>query len=126
MKLSLNKEERNKVILDVLCNGAIGFLEQSGVEMTYSDQDYKKTRVKGDCYEDVLLKILNSGGKLEFIDNEGDESKTLTDEVLTKALTNIENQDFADYVITLLKEEGDAETGLCVLQFILYDEVIFG
>jgi len=126
MKLSLSKEEINKVFLDVLCNGAIGFLAQSDVEMTYSDEDYQKVRENGDCYEDVLLKIINTGGKLEFVDTEGDESKTLTLEVLTKALTNIENQDFADYVLTLLKEEGDAEIGLCVLQYILYDDVIFG
>lgn len=126
MKLSLSKEERDKVLLDILCNGAIGYLASSGVEMEYSDEDYKKERKQGDCYEDVLLKIINSGGKLEFVDTEGDESKTLTAKSLETALTEIENQDFADYVLTLLKEEGDAETGLCALQFILYDEIIFG
>ena len=85
MKLSLSKEERDKVLLDILCNGAVGYLASSGVEMEYSDEDYKKHREKGDCYEDVLMKIINSGGKLEFVDTEGDESKTLTAQSLETA-----------------------------------------
>jgi len=127
MKLVLTKVEQDKVLLDILCNGAIGFLNSSEITMDYSNELYKSLKQTGDNYEDVLLKIINAGGKLKFIDaDSGDYSKNLTKESLNEALTNIENIDFCNYVLASLSEQSDAETGFCLIQFILYGELIFG
>lgn len=127
MKLVLTKEERDKVLLDVLCNGGIGYLGSSEIDMEYSREHYKGVKKEGDNYEDVLLKIINSGGKLEFVDIDGGEySKTLTKESLKQALTNIEDKHFCKLVLESLNDESDAETGYCIIQFILYGSIIFG
>lgn len=127
MKLILTKEEIDKVFLDILCNGGIGYLASSEVEIEYLQEEYKKVKSDGDCYEDVLLKIINSGGKLFFIDTDGGEfSRTLSKESLTEALTNIEDLHFCQLVLESLNEQSDAETGYNLIQFILYDNLIFG
>lgn len=127
MKLVLTKEERDKVLLDILSNGGINYLASSEVDMQYSREHYQGAKKDGDCYEDVLLKIINSGGKLEFIDSDGGEyTKILTKESLKQALTNIEDLHFCKLVLESLNEESDAETGYNLIQFILYGELIFG
>lgn len=128
MKLVLTKVEREQVLLDILANGGISYLDSSGVEMDYSRTHYKGAKKEGDCHEDVLLRIINSGGKLEFVDVEcdGEYSKTLTKESLKQALTSIEDKDFISYVLDSLRGQSDAETGYCLIQYILYGEVIFG
>lgn len=127
MKLVLTKEERDSVLLDILCNGGISYLASLEVELEYSPEHYKGAKKEGDCYEDVLLKIINSGGKLEFVDQDGGEfSKTLTKESLKQALTNVEDKQFCQLVLDSLNEQSDAETGYNLIQFILYGELIFG
>jgi hypothetical protein len=127
MKLVLTKEERDKVLYDILCNGGIGYLASSDVELTYNDKHYKGVRKEGDCYEDVLLKLINSGNKLVFIDHDGgDFSKTLTRETLKQALTNVEDPHFCKLVLESLNGDSDAETGYNLIQFILYGKIIFG
>lgn len=125
MKLALTLGERNKVMLDILCNGAISFLAQSDVDMEYSLVEYKNLKKEGMSYEEVLLELINSGGKLDFIDSEGEFSSSITSKSLEKCLTNIIDEFLIENVLTLLNESGDAENGLIVLQFILYNEVIF-
>lgn len=127
MKLVLTQEERDKVLLDILCNGGLDYLRSSDVEMNYSPQDYKKAKQSGDCYEDVLLRIINNGDKLEFVDMDGDEySKTLTKELVEQSLTNVEDNHFCQLVLESLNEQSDAETGYNLIQFILYGKLIFG
>lgn len=127
MKLVLTKEERDKVLYDILCNGGLSYLRSSDVTLDYSDEHYKGVRKEGDCFEDVLLKIINSGGKLEFIDHDGGEfTRTLTRESLKQALTNVEDKHFCQLVLESLDEQSDAETGYNLIQFIIYGKLIFG
>lgn len=128
MKLVLTKVEREQVLLDILANEGINYLANSGVEMGYSRTHYNKVKKEGDCHEDVLLRILNSGGKLEFVDveDDGDFSRTLTKESLKQAFTDIKDKEFIGYVLDSLKEQSDAEIGYWLIQYILYGEVVFG
>lgn len=128
MKIVLTQEEKDKVVLDILCNGAIGFLRQSGVNLEYSDLEYQDLRQKGDCFEDVLMRILNQGDGLQFTDEEGDGeySVLLTKELVSERFDTLDDADFTRNVQTILDETGDAENGLEVLQFLLYGESIFG
>lgn len=131
MKLQLIEEEIKAVTLSILCNGALSFAQQSGIDYDFDRQHYNKIKEENptlDCYEDILYAMIADGGKIEFIDTEDDDSeytKDLTMELLKEKLGNIENQTFADEVMVVLTESGDAENDYSVLQYILYDEIVF-
>lgn len=126
MKLQLNKEEIKTVILDILCNGGISMLDFLTVD--YSQEHYNKVKSEGDCFEDVLYKILEDGGKLKFIDDEydGDYDKDLTMDLIEIRLSEIDNSDFIEAVLVSLRGESDALTGYELIQWFLYRESIFG
>ncbi|WP_300571210.1 hypothetical protein [Flavobacterium sp.] len=133
MNLQLTSEEIDAVILSILCNGALSFASQSGLDYDYDRQHYKAIKEANpilNCYEDVLLGMLKDGGKIQIIDQEGGEdseyNKDLTLKLATEQLSNVTDPEFAEYVITSVREEGDAETDYSILQFILYDEIVFG
>jgi hypothetical protein len=126
MKLKLNKEEIKSVILDILCNSGISMLDFITVD--YSQEHYHKVKADGDCFEDVLYKILEDGGILEFIDDEydGDYSRDLTMGLINQRLNEIDSVDFTELITTSLNEESDALTGYELIQWFLYGESIFG
>ena len=133
MKVQLNDEEINQVILSILSNGALGFASQSGLDYDYDRQHYKRIKEENPaltCFEDVLLGMLQDGGKIQIIDEEGGEdseyNKDLTMELIKQQLSNVTDPEFAEYVITSVREEGDAETDYSILQFILFDSIVFG
>lgn len=133
MKVQLNNEEIQQVILSILCNGALSFASQSGLDYSYDRQHYKRIKEENPTltsFEDILLGMLNDGGKIQIIDQEGGEdseyNKDLTLKLATDQLSNVTDPEFAEYVITSVREEGDAETDYSILQFILYDEIVFG
>ena len=125
MKLQLTEEEIKAVTLSILCNGALSFAQQSGIDYDFDRKHYNKIKEEcpafNSCYEDILYAMIADGGKIEFIDTEDDDSeytKDLTMELLKEKLGNIENQAFADEVMTVLNDYS-------VLQYILYDEIVF-
>ncbi len=128
MTLNLNPQEIDQVILSILCNGALSFASQSGLDYNYDRSQYNAHKEGNQCHEDVLLAMLKSGGKIEFIDEEGDGdyNKDLTLALATEKLSDIEQGDIYQNVTNIITGEGDAEDDYCVLQYILYGEVIFG
>jgi len=128
MKITLNKEEIQTVLEDALCNGGLSCLGDSGIELDYKKTDYIEHKETGDCYETVLMKMLNNGKALSFIDEEcdGEYSVDLTLKLATERLTDITDKHLSDTVKRMLDEESDAEDGYVLIQFILYNEVIFG
>ena len=128
MTLNLNPQEIDQVILSILCNGALSFASQSGLDYDFDRKEYNAHKEGNQCHEDVLLAMLKSGGKIEFIDVEGDGdyNKDLTMALINEKLSSITNEDFATEVKTILDEIGDAENDYSALQYILYDDVIFG
>tara|TARA_R110000782_G_scaffold178772_2_gene269627 strand:+ start:3237 stop:3614 length:378 start_codon:yes stop_codon:yes gene_type:complete len=125
MKVVLNKEEIKEVILDILCNGGLSYLE---FEMDYNEDHYNKVKQQGDSFEDVLYRILEDKGKIKFIDEEydGDYTKDLTMDLIEIRLSELDDKDFIENILTSLKEESDAETGYSLIQFFLYGEVNLG
>lgn len=106
-------------------------------EICSAEEDYEAARLRlekqiGDenkaackvCYEDVLAEILESGGKLTIYDREEDKDHELT---LKKLLDG-----FA-YYMKLTASDGrtgiddmDAEAADQILQFAIFDAVIYG
>lgn len=131
MKLQLNQDEIEKIISSILCNGALSFAGSSGLDYEYDREHYKQIKTEYptlNSYEDILLQMLKADGQISFTDIEGDGeySKDLTMTLITEKLTNVTDVAFANDIVTALRELNDAEVDYNILQYILYDDVVFG
>lgn len=129
MKLHLTQQEIETVLLDCFCNGALSELYSSGIDYCFNKEKYAKFKVEGNCYEDNLLNLLKNGGRLKFVDFEGDkEVYFLTLQSATEKLKEIEDINILNKVKDILEENGTADVwhGYDILQFVLFGEVIYG
>jgi hypothetical protein len=126
MKIVLESHESESIYYDALCNG-LGCLGQYGIDLDYSEDEYKSSRAKigpnAPCFEDVLMQMLRDGYKLTFTDTESgmDEVNVTLQDIHEKVqLTE------ARYLLDMINENGDSGTADAVLQTVLYGEVVFG
>jgi hypothetical protein len=133
MEIKLTRDEVKEILFSALCNGGIQLLRGAGVELGYSIRDYhhaKDTLLKQKpseqiSYEDVLIQILEEGKELRLVDEEGSGEYTRRFN-LEQAITNLSKKEAAKDVIETLNEEDDACTAYSILQYVAYNEVIFG
>lgn len=128
MTLNLSQEEISNAILSALCNGALSDLYSSGVGLNYEQAIYKAHKQEGDCYEDVLMRMINAGQPVELIDLEDDDAVLgqITLEKATAFINSTEDEHAQQVIQQLVNEEDDSETGYCFLQFIVFGEIIYG
>lgn len=121
MQITLTQEESEQFFLTALCN--LGYV-CSGYDLTlvYNHDRYNKVRQPGDCFEDVLLRILKDGGKLGLHDNEGEETTCI---VLGDVHDKVQTMP-AQRIINFAEETGDAEDDDVLIQTVFYGEVIYG
>lgn len=124
MEIVLNKEEQEKLLDSILCNG-LSLLGGNGLSLDYDENLYFESRkwLQNPCFEDVLNKMLQNGNSLKIIDHEGGEyTKELTLDVFKEGIKNIPS----NLLLTILEERDDAWDNFNALQYILYKELIFG
>jgi hypothetical protein len=129
MILKLTQQEIETVLLDCFCNGGLDELYSSGVDYGYNKEKYEQFKVVNGCYEDNLISLLKNGGRLKFVDYEGDnEVFFLTMKLAQEKLSEIEDVIIIERVQDILSENGaaDAFHGWEILQFILFGEIIYG
>lgn len=129
MKLNLEQKETEAVLLDCFCNGGLSELYQSGIDYTYNKAKYDKFRIDGCSYEDNLINLLKGGGRLKFVDMEDEDNIVfLTMELAQKQLSNIENKTVIESILKMdeYSYNADAWDGYNVLQYLLYNDIIFG
>ena len=104
MKFSIKKRaDKINLFRLALCNG-LPQLTIHGIEIVYNKDEYKQTREifkdkTSICYEDVLIKMLETGRKISFIDSE----KSLDDVDLTidQVVNNLNKQNTKVKIIFL-------------------------
>lgn len=129
MEIKLTEKESEDFFHNALCNGA-GWVAGYGITMDYSDEDYAKAKKtlkesKGEdaiiCREEVWMQILKNGGKLIFNSQDVDTSivelKHVHERVQKTPLRHL---------MDMVNERDDAITADCIIQTVLYEEVIFG
>ena len=129
MKLQLEQKEIEAVLLDCFCNGGLTELYSSGIDHTYNQAKYEKFAVKGASYEDNLINLLKGSGRLKFVDMEDEDNTVfLTMELAQERLTNIENKTVIESILKVdeYSYNADAWDGYNVLQYLLYNDIIFG
>lgn len=128
MKLNLSQEEISNAILSALCNGALSDLYSSGIGLGYEKSVYQFHKQEGDCFEDVLIRMVNAGEAIDLCDLE-DDGETVGQITLAKAtefINSTEDAHAIEVIQQLVNEEDDSETGYCFLQFIAFGEIIYG
>lgn len=130
IKMILQKEEIEKIFHNALCDGChyLGGYGLSGPEV--DNEPYKlakeKLRKEGkDTYlEDVWMQALKDGAKLTIFDEEGDGENT----------SSITIQDVYDRVpecrkkelMNIHMEEYDAEDADVLIQYVFFQDIVFG
>ncbi len=125
MKLALTQEEIKDVIISIFANGGLSYFE---FELSYDDKLYQKYKV-GNCFEDNLYSILENDGKITFIDNEDGDSEYTTDltmDLIKERFNTVTDEVFIQDIMTTVSGEDDAETGYNLIQWLLFNEIIFG
>ena len=130
VSIKLTEDFKKEIIFNSLCNG-LGQLQCYGLNLLWSDEDYteaKKSyyqrtqRISGACYEDILMELLEMKKRVVFEDLETGEFFDLK---LSDALTNLDNLPIW-VIVQILEENDDGETADIVLQYCLFNEVVFG
>ena len=128
MKVILEPAEAEKYFHNALCNGS-GELACYGIRLDYKEEDVAKARAAWKkanpeetmCREDVWLGILKEGGELTFTDEDDDEFKVTLAMVHERVqLTPLR------HLQDMINENDDAITADCILQTVIFGEVIYG
>jgi hypothetical protein len=128
MTIKLSNAKAEEIFFDALCNG-LGQLGMYGLlldvnENQYRDASSQMEHFEAICVEDVLIKMLKLGYPLSFKDDECDGEYD----------ANITLWDVHERVPTapsylldaMLTGEDDACTADGILQWVMYNEIIFG
>lgn len=124
MTVTFEQKEIERIIHYALCNGGLSQLASYGLFLDLKKSEYVRHRKEEDCFEDVLSRILNSGGRLNFEDQEGGEDASFNLEEAIERLNSA--TEYTHNMVNILKGEDDAYDGDNVLQICLYSEVQFG
>ena len=127
MKVLFEKHESEEMFHDALCNG-LSEISIHGLKIDYSDDDYKKAKDKlstdefSAVYYDVLMQILKDGNKLKLVDEEGDNSWSIT---LGDVHGRMSNVDFK-HLVDMSYGNDDAVTADVIIQTIFINDVMYG
>jgi hypothetical protein len=150
MKIILTESESEEYFYNALCNGLGWLCNGNGLLFDYIDKEYDNAKEKllremkekhGEgsyavCFEDVLMEILRSGGKLTIIDDEGG-AYTRSGITIDKGVIpywEIELKDVHErvqntqtsHLMDMIEERDDAITADVILQSVFFKDIIFG
>jgi hypothetical protein len=130
MQILLTPQESEDFFLNALCNG-LSYFDGYGLELTYKNLDYRKASetlraqsISAPAWEDILMQILRQGDTLRIVDHEcdGEYSRDIT---LADVHTHVPTAPMSR-LLDMYNEDDDAETADVILQWVAYQEIIFG
>lgn len=129
MTIQLTPAEAENLFFDAMCNG-LGELSYYDLEMDWDEYEYRDARIKlakaqpnvQQCFEDILMEMLRSGNTLWIVDQNDDERHPITLELVHERVQLTPTRHLMD----AMNESGDATTADCILQSVIYKDVIFG
>ncbi len=129
MNINLTHEESEAHFYNAICNG-LGELKYYDLDLDYDAKEYKAAKQQLNtkqpdtqaCWEDVLMEMLRSGNTLWIVDENDNERHPITLDLVHERV----QQTPVNHLMNAINENDDATTADCIIQTVIYGEVIYG
>jgi hypothetical protein len=129
MNINLTHEESEAHFYNAICNG-LGELRYYDLDLDYDAKEYKAAKQQLSdkqpdtqaCWEDVLMEMLRSGNTLWIVDSNDDERHPITLDLVHERVQQTPTR----HLMNAINENDDATTADCIIQTVIYGEVIYG
>jgi len=129
MNINLTHEESEAHFYNAICNG-LGELKYYDLDLDYDAKEYKAAKQQLNnkqpdtqaCWEDVLMEMLRSGNTLWIVDENDDERHPITLDLVHERV----QQTPVNHLMNAINENDDATTADCIIQTVVYGDVIYG
>jgi hypothetical protein len=129
MNINLTHEESEAHFYNAICNG-LGELRYYDLELDYDAKEYKAAKQQLSdkqpdtqaCWEDVLMEMLRSNNTLWIVDPNDNERHPITLDLVHERV----QQTPVNHLMNAINENDDATTADCIIQTVIYGEVIYG
>ena len=129
MNINLTHEESEAHFYNAICNG-LGELKYYDLDLDYDAKEYKAAKQQLNtkqpdtqaCWEDVLMEMLRSGNTLWIVDENDNERHPITLDLVHERV----QQTPVNHLMNAINENDDATTADCIIQTVVYGEVIYG
>jgi hypothetical protein len=129
MNINLTHEESEAHFYNAICNG-LGELRYYDLELDYDNKEYKAAKQQLSdkqpdtqaCWEDVLMEMLRSNNTLWIVDPNDNERHPITLDLVHERV----QQTPVNHLMNAINENDDATTADCIIQTVIYGEVIYG
>ena len=129
MNINLTHEESEAHFYNAICNG-LGELRYYDLELDYDAKEYKAAKQQLNtkqpdtqaCWEDVLMEMLRSNNTLWIVDKNDNERHPITLDLVHERV----QQTPVNHLMNAINENDDATTADCIIQTVIYGEVIYG
>ena len=129
MNINLTHEESEAHFYNAICNG-LGELRYYDLELDYDAKEYKAAKQQLNtkqpdtqaCWEDVLMEMLRSNNTLWIVDQNDNERHPITLDLVHERV----QQTPVNHLMNAINENDDATTADCIIQTVIYGEVIYG
>ena len=129
MNINLTHEESEAHFYNAICNG-LGELRYYDLELDYDTKEYKAAKQQLSdkqpdtqaCWEDVLMEMIRSGNTLWIVDSNDGERHPITLDLVHERV----QQTPVNHLMNAINENDDATTADCIIQTVIYGDVIYG
>jgi hypothetical protein len=129
MNINLTHEESEAHFYNAICNG-LGELKYYDLDLDYDAKEYKAAKQQLSdkqpdnqaCWEDVLMEMLRSNNTLWVVDSNDSERHPITLDLVHERV----QQTPVNHLMNAINENDDATTADCIIQTVIYGEVIYG
>ena len=129
MNINLTHEESEAHFYNAICNG-LGELKYYDLNLDYDAKEYKAAKQQLNtkqpdtqaCWEDVLMEMLRSNNTLWIVDENDNERHPITLDLVHERV----QQTPVNHLMNAINENDDATTADCIIQTVIYGEVIYG
>jgi hypothetical protein len=129
MNINLTHEESEAHFYNAICNG-LGELKYYDLDLDYDAKEYKAAKQQLSnkqpdtqaCWEDVLMEMLRSNNTLWIVDPNDNERHPITLDLVHERV----QQTPVNHLMNAINENDDVTTADCIIQTVIYGEVIYG
>ena len=124
--IKTTQEEKLNIVHTALCNG-LSFMQGYDLEFDIigdKEQARKNLKEKGKdmCFEDFIIEVIRLDGDLQVKDYNDEQIHHLNLESIEENFDNIVSK----HILDVINGHDDAITADCILQTLIYGEVIYG